>query len=599
VASEEDILKIFQNIQTGMLNNATKCQTYLRNWDSYREIWEINKDAFIRRYAKLKPPLSTFDADVNRYNEVSNNTQKEETLTNINFVRLDCSSLKNSLVAHCTAWQAKLTTLLSSNAATELNSLHEMFVKKSERLNASPHDLDQLGESLAILAQLQADSPSIEAQFAPIHEMYNILEKYEVQVKEDEKLKLESLPAVWTNFQQVMVSAEKNLQEVKFKFKTDLLQAVEDFSRTTLSLRNDLSTNGPFTASFGVYKALKAISDYKDALSMAANQERNLKKGLSVFKIEQAPSKDMELIAVDLEILAQIWQATQEWNTSYDSWRTRPFLSLDGPEIEDQVQKFTKRLARMGKEVKDCDVYSNLKDRVNQTKRSVPLLIDLRNSAMRERHWNQIIDLIGKPFDPKSAEFTLDMILDLSLDQHAVVIAGISAAATKELSIEQGLKDIDEAWSKMELDIVPYKEERGYYKIRSTDSLFELLEDNQVTLSAMKASKFFAAFQSQVDHWERNLSHIVEVIDLFLMVQKQWIYLENIFIGTEDIRKQLPKESATFDEVNRAWNEILTSILKEKNSLKATHAVGILERLSEMNLALEKIQKSLDMVFTR
>ena len=109
IANEDDVVKIFGNIQTGMSSNASKCQAYLRTWDSYREIWEIDKDAFIRRYAKLKPALSTFDADINRYNEVANNTQKEETLTNISFVRLDCSLLKHSLTAHCHAWQNKLT----------------------------------------------------------------------------------------------------------------------------------------------------------------------------------------------------------------------------------------------------------------------------------------------------------------------------------------------------------------------------------------------------------------------------------------------------------------------------------------------------------
>jgi dynein heavy chain len=76
ISAEEDVMKIFISIQSGMGKNAVKCQAYLRNWDSYREIWEINKEAFVRRYAKLKPALSTFDADINRYNEVANNAQK-------------------------------------------------------------------------------------------------------------------------------------------------------------------------------------------------------------------------------------------------------------------------------------------------------------------------------------------------------------------------------------------------------------------------------------------------------------------------------------------------------------------------------------------
>jgi dynein heavy chain len=90
------------------------------------------------------------------------------------------------------------------------------------------------------------------------------------------------------------------------------------------------------------------------------------------------------------------------------------------------------------------------------------------------------------------------------------------------LSIEVGLEEIETAWGKLELDIIPYKEDRGYYKLRGTDEVFELLESNQVSLSTMKTSKFFLAFEKQVDHWERALSHIVEVIDIFLTVQRQW-----------------------------------------------------------------------------
>lgn len=36
-------------------------------------------------------------------------------------------------------------------------------------------------------------------------------------------------------------------------------------------------------------------------------------------------------------------------------------------------------------------------------------------------------------------------------------------------------------------------------------------------------------------------------MEIWIQVQKHWIYLEGIFIGNEDIRQQLPKESKTFE----------------------------------------------------
>jgi dynein heavy chain len=91
IIRENEVLRIFVNIQHVMSDNTVKCQNYVRTWDTYREIWEINKDAFIRRYAKLQPTIATFDSDINRYHEVANNALKEETYTTVKFVRLDCS----------------------------------------------------------------------------------------------------------------------------------------------------------------------------------------------------------------------------------------------------------------------------------------------------------------------------------------------------------------------------------------------------------------------------------------------------------------------------------------------------------------------------
>lgn len=63
---DEDIKKIQAQISGGMTNNASLLQNYLKTWDLYREIWEINKGSFIRRYQRLNPPVSSFDADIAR-----------------------------------------------------------------------------------------------------------------------------------------------------------------------------------------------------------------------------------------------------------------------------------------------------------------------------------------------------------------------------------------------------------------------------------------------------------------------------------------------------------------------------------------------------
>ena len=117
---------------------------------------------------------------------------------------------------------------------------------------------------------------------------------------------------------------------------------------------------------------------------------------------------------------------------------------------------------------------------------------------------------------------------------------------------------------------------------RSTEEVFLNLEDNQVKLSTMKASRFVKAFEQDVDRWERTLSHILEVVEMLLNVQRQWMYLENIFLG-EDIRRQLPSESSEFDDVNDKWKEITQMLNKTKNAQRGTHHDGMLMNYWNIN----------------
>jgi dynein heavy chain len=52
------------------------------------------------------------------------------------------------------------------------------------------------------------------------------------------------------------------------------------------------------------------------------------------------------------------------------------------------------------------------------------------------------------------------------------------------------------------------------------------IEDDQVTLSTYKASRFVKPFIREVDKWERDISRILEITEALLTVQRQWLYLE-------------------------------------------------------------------------
>ncbi|XP_077826327.1 dynein axonemal heavy chain 2 isoform X1 [Macaca mulatta] len=528
VEQDEDIKKIQTQISSGMTNNASLLQNYLKTWDMYREIWEINKDSFIRRYQRLNPPVSSFDADI-------------------------------------------------------------------ARISRPPQTLEELGVSLQLMDTLQHDLANLETQIPPIHEQFAILEKYEVPVEDSVLEMLDSLNGEWVVFQQTLLDSEQMLKKYKEKFKTGLIHSADDFKKKAHTLLEDFEFKGPFTSNVGHMSALDQIGQVRAMLMTMREEENSLRANLGIFKIEQPPSKDLQNLEKELDALQQVWEITRDWEENWNEWKTGRFLTLQTETMETMAHGLFRRLTRLAKEYKDrnWEIIETTRSKIEQFKRTMPLISDLRNPALRERHWDQVRDEIQREFDQESESFTLEQIVELGMDQHVEKIGEISASATKELAIEVALQNIAKTWDVTQLDIVPYKD-KGHHRLRGTEEIFQALEDNQVALSTMKASRFVKAFEKDVDHWERCLSLILEVIEMILTVQRQWMYLENIFLG-EDIRKQLPNESALFDQVNSNWKAIMDRMNKDNNALRSTHYPGLLDTLTEMNTILEDIQKSLDM----
>jgi dynein heavy chain len=78
-----------------------------------------------------------------------------------------------------------------------------------------------------------------------------------------------------------------------------------------------------------------------------------------------------------------------------------------------------------------------------------------------------------------------------------------------------------------------------------------------------------------------------------MVVQRKWMYLESIFIGSGDIRLQLPEEAARFDRIDKSFKKLMNETAKHNVIMEACNAEGRLELLQELSADLESCQKSL------
>ncbi len=103
----------------------------------------------------------------------------------------------------------------------------DFFVHTILRLRVPPESLDQLSDSLDLLEHLQSDIPNVEAQFEPLHDQFNILRKYEVQIPEEVDHQLDGLQGNWMAFQQCLIDSDGMLKKHKVWSKLNLILTFE------------------------------------------------------------------------------------------------------------------------------------------------------------------------------------------------------------------------------------------------------------------------------------------------------------------------------------------------------------------------------------
>lgn len=114
----------------------------------------------------------------------------------------------------------------------------------------------------------------------------------------------------------------------------------------------------------------------------------------------------------------------------------------------------------------------------------------------------------------------------------------------------QVLNTLDATWATMLFEHEPHAR-TGILLLKSNEVLIETLEDNQVQLQNLMTSKYLAFFLQEVSGWQQKLSTTDSVISIWFEVQRTWSHLESIFIGSEDIRSQLPEDSKNFDAIDQ------------------------------------------------
>jgi len=184
-------------------------------------------------------------------------------------------------------------------------------------------------------------------------------------------------------------------------------------------------------------------------------------------------------------------------------------------------------------------------------------------------------------------------VYNLNLNKYVEDVEEITDQARQEAKMEKTLEKLEVTWKDVTFEFTQHKN-TDLKLIRLSEENFEMLEENQVAVTSMFSSRYLSTFEERCTYWQKSLAGIAEVIAVIAEVQRLWSFLENLFIGSEEVKKELPKESEKFVGIDKEVKVILKNGEQMKIAIEFCNQKDILKRLEDVQTQLTLCEKALN-----
>ncbi|XP_039273758.2 dynein axonemal heavy chain 3-like isoform X3 [Styela clava] len=594
-----------ENLVTNYVDQAMdifKCNTvgpqmYLDVYTKYNDLLNSKAEAEAIQFIKEDHNLDIFRTKLRSYEKTRDEINMLRLSVPLNMFGLDCTELNNDLAQRAQLLRDKLI----QSQIDENREKNKEVYQRYDAIATKVSDIPETTEELVELAQFLKESsevtvPDLKAEIGLAADRLEFLLDYATLPYED--IKLNSNVFHWPEqIQQVFdvnrgrLTNKRESAEDKLKTRIKTFEAllneykveVESFKKKEVMNLDEMQKN------------VKLLADITENLENATKELGEINEEERLLEFEESSFPVLQSMFQFKQPYDNLWNTALQWNNKNETWLNGSFQDLNSEEISDDIGTMWRTMYKLTKAFSDAAgprrIAESVRSKIDKFKQHLPILSTICNPGIKDRHWEQISDIVG--FDIKPDEETsLAHMLEYGLHKNMDAIEAIGARATKEWSLENALKKMKFEWRDVEIVLIPYRDS-GLSILSGIDEIQELLDDHIIKAQTMKGSPFIAPIETEAREWEEKLILMQDILDAWLKCQATWLYLEPIF-SSEDIMAQMPEEGRKFGIVDSYWRDIMLNAAKDTKVLVATAQNNMLGRLQESNELLEQIQKGLN-----
>lgn len=565
----------------------------------------LSPEARQERENPTELPLDKFDDKIVFYRDLLAEIQDKKSPVEIGWLKVNAQDVKVSLTTWVSKWTHMYTSYLSEWLRGKLLWLDTTMREVNQGLKQEvvPGDSEALKSVLGYIHRVKSQEKTVAKMFQPLRDTAALLKKYGRSADEVDLKMLSDAPVKWDYVLTNVYKTKETVNALQNEEVEKIKERVRKFNSNLNAFWREYRTRGPFSYDVDVMEAYDLIYEYHKKLNKMEKEAEKLEELEQVFELAITKHRMIEQTRHNNTLLKLVWDQAALVEHNFDLWKKTPWDDIDTDQLKSNCKSLMTQIKGLPKESQAWPVFAGLRDSVQNLMTVLDLVKPLHSPAMEDRHWNELKQMTGKHFE-KDASFNLNSVMEVGLHNHVADVEYIVELANKESKIGSNLKKIESVWADLRLTFQPVTEEKvdangqvhkeTFNTITSTEEVLTSLEENMAALQGMQGQgKYVEYFIETVNRWKSNLGNTETVLVDWLDVQSKWMGLHPIFLGSKDIRVQLPDESSEFDIIDAQWRHLMQEAANVPNVIDCCLVEGRGKLLDQMKRSLERLEKAL------
>uniref|UniRef100_A0A8C4HR50 Dynein, axonemal, heavy chain 6 n=2 Tax=Dicentrarchus labrax TaxID=13489 RepID=A0A8C4HR50_DICLA len=591
IENDGHLQSLIQNIKESLQFAFDAAKVYSHTFERFRLFYRENESLDLDTVWQQDQGLSCFGKALELYHSEHKEALAIREKRHLGLLLVDKTQLKEKLVSSPLRCLEVINERLTQMAKRKLDAVIAEACEAQFKLEFRPSTTSELADSLTFLDEIQERIMVLEEEQETVCQMYNLINMYSVPTPPEDLVVFATLQPTINSLHSIIDEAEVEKSPSMKKFCSSLHKDIKALNHEVM--KTQLKSQDPQildinSDSSQVRLLLEEIQISIDELQAQASAYTSYQKK---FKVEVTKFDTLEELVSEFRLKQLLWDSLEEWESLQDGWRQSTLEQLDLEQFSSQVIKYGKYVSQLEKGLPRNSVLPCLKDKVEVMKQRLPVITDLRNPCMKPEHW-KILESVART-SLNVEELTVADLEEINIFSYGMKIQEVSGQASGEASVEAIITKVEDAWKTTEFTVLSHGDSKDVFILGGTDDIQVLLDDSIINVGTVASSRYVAPIKLRVDKLLRQLTLFNQTLDEWLTCQRNWLYLESIFLAP-DIKRQLPAESKMFLKVDKSWKEIMAKVNKWPNALKATTQPDLLETFQQNNALLDEIQKCLE-----